>query len=53
MQSEPAAQRRRSKSYDLRAVHHHLLDQEVLDGLHEELRHAASTLFGLRAKVIL
>jgi hypothetical protein len=50
MQSEPAAQRRRSKSYDrppstpedrefaLRAIYHHLPDQEVLDGLHEELR---------------
>jgi len=50
MQSEPAAQRRRSKSYDrppstpedrefaLRAVYHHFPDQEVLDGLYEELR---------------
>ena len=44
------AQRRRSKSYDrppstpedrefaLRAVYHHFPDQEVLDGLQEELR---------------
>ena len=50
MQSEPAAQRRRSKWYDrppstpedrefaLRAIHHPFPDQEVLDGLHEELR---------------
>jgi hypothetical protein len=50
MQSEPAAQRRRTKSYDrppsipedrefaLRAIYHHFPDQEVLDGLHEELR---------------
>jgi hypothetical protein len=50
MQSEPAAQRRRSKWYDrpastpedrefaLRAIYHHFPDQEVLDGLHEELR---------------
>jgi hypothetical protein len=49
MQSEPAAQRRRSKSYDRppstpedrefaqRAVYH-FPDQDVLDGLHEELR---------------
>jgi hypothetical protein len=49
MQSEPAAQRRRSKSYDrprtpvdgefaLRTIYHHFPDQEVLGGLHEELR---------------
>ena len=50
MPTEQAAQRRRSKSYDrplgtpedrefvLRAVYHHFPDQEVLDGLHEELR---------------
>jgi chromosome segregation ATPase len=50
MQSEPATQRRRAKSYDrppstpedrefaLRAVHHHFAHQEVRDGLHEELR---------------
>jgi hypothetical protein len=50
MQSELAAQRRRSKSYGRtpstpedrdfaqRAVYHHFPDQEVLDGLHEELR---------------
>jgi hypothetical protein len=49
MQREPAA-RRRSKWYDrpastpedrefaLRAIHHPFPDQEVLDGLHEELR---------------
>jgi hypothetical protein len=45
-----AALRQRSKSYDcapgssedrefaLRAIYHHFPDQEVLDGLHEELR---------------
>jgi hypothetical protein len=50
MQSDPATQRRRSKSYDrapsipedrefaLRAIYHHFPDQEVLDGWHEELR---------------
>jgi hypothetical protein len=50
MQSEPAAQRRRSKSYDrppstpedrefaLRAVHHPFPDREVVDGLYELLR---------------
>jgi chromosome segregation ATPase len=50
MQSELAAQRRRSKWFDRapstpedrefaqRAIYHHFPDQEVLDGLHEELR---------------
>jgi chromosome segregation ATPase len=50
MQSELAAQQRRSKSYDRapstpedrefaqRAEYHHFPDQEALDGLHEELR---------------
>ena len=50
MQSELAAQRPQSKSYDrppstpedrefaLRAIYHHFPDQEMLDGLHEELR---------------
>jgi hypothetical protein len=50
MPTEQASQRRRSKWYDrppstlegrefaFRAVYHHFPDQEVLDGLHEELR---------------
>jgi len=65
VQNEVAGSRRRANWYGrapgtpedrefaLRAVYHHFPDQEVLDGLHEQLRQRREHLLGLRAKVIL